>query len=168
MQPVIAFQPLSPDVSPPRRQTAESAGYDVHAYLLGTPVTLMEDGREVKRPADTGSGTAQIRLAPGQRALIPLGFKARIPEGYHGEVRPRSGAAFRKGLEIPNSPGTVDSDYNGEWMVVVKNGSDVPIAIEHGERIAQVVFVPHVAVEFASGEVVRTTERDGGFGSTGR
>lgn len=168
MQPVIAFQPLSPDVSPPRRQTAESAGYDVHAYLLGTPVTLMEDGREVKRPADMGSGTAQIRLAPGQRALIPLGFKARIPEGYHGEVRPRSGAAFRKGLEIPNSPGTVDSDYNGEWMVVVKNGSDVPIAIEHGERIAQVVFVPHVAVEFASGEVVRKTERDGGFGSTGR
>lgn len=167
MQPTITFQPLAPDVHPPRRQTAESAGYDAQAYLLGTPVTLMEDGREVTRPADTSSGTAQVVLAPGQRALIPLGFKARIPDGYHGEVRPRSGSAFRKGLEIPNSPGTVDSDYNGEWMVVVKNGNDVPITIEHGERIAQVVFVPHVGVEFVAGEVTRTTERDGGFGSTG-
>lgn len=168
MLPIITFQPLNPDVSPPRRQTAESAGYDVQAYLLGTPVTVMENGQEVARAAHPASGTPHITLAPNQRALIPLGFKARIPEGYHGEVRPRSGAAFRKGLEIPNSPGTVDSDYNGEWMVVVKNGSDVPITIEHGERIAQVVFVPHVGVEFTSGEVTQTTERDGGFGSTGR
>jgi dUTP pyrophosphatase len=162
MQPTVTFHPLAPDVQPPRRQTAQSAGYDVHAYLRGTPATVMEDGQEVKRVG------APLKLAPGQRALVPLGFKARIPEGYHGEVRPRSGAAFRKGLEIPNSPGTVDSDYNGEWMVVVKNGSDVPITIDDGERIAQVVFVPHVSVEFAGGEVVRTTERDGGFGSTGR
>ncbi|HUR00087.1 MAG TPA: dUTP diphosphatase [Gemmatimonadaceae bacterium] len=107
-------------------------------------------------------------LNPGERALIPLGFKARIPKGYHGEVRPRSGAAFRKGIEIPNAPGTIDSDYNGEWMVPVKNGDTTPITIEHGERIAQVVFVRHVDVEFQPGEVGRTTERDGGFGSTGK
>jgi len=82
-------------------------------------------------------------------------------------VRPRSGAAFRKGSEIPDSPGTIDPDYNGEWMVPVKNGDSKPITIEHGERIAQVVFVPHVSVEFERGEVGRTTDRDGGFGSTG-
>lgn len=164
----IVFQPLAPDVEPPRRQTAESAGYDVHAYLLGTPVTLMTDGREVKCAAEMIDGRARITLEPNQRALIPLGFRARIPEGYHGEVRPRSGAAFRKGLEVPNSPGTVDSDYNGEWMVVVKNADSEPIAIEHGERIAQVVFVAHESAEFTVGEVTRTTQRDGGFGSTGR
>lgn len=168
MTPTIVFQPLASDVQPPRRQTAESAGYDVHAYLLGTPVTVIEDGEEVARAAHPASRTPHVTLAPNQRALIPLGFRARIPAGYHGEVRPRSGAAFRKGLEIPNSPGTVDSDYNGEWMVVVKNASDVPITIEHGERIAQVVFVPHVGVEFTPGDVVQTTGRDGGFGSTGR
>lgn len=166
--PIVLFHPLAADVQPPRRATSESAGYDLVAYLLGTPVTLMENGKEIKRGPDPEADVPHIRLAPGQRALIPLGFKARIPSGHHGEVRPRSGAAFRKGLEIPNSPGTIDSDYNGEWMVVVKNGSEEPIIIEHGERIAQVVFVPHVGVEFAGGDVVRTTERDGGFGSTGR
>lgn len=166
--PEVVFQPLADDVQPPRRQTAESAGYDVYAYLTGTPVTLMEDGREVKRAPVMLDGKAVVTLAPNQRALIPLGFKARLPAGFHGEVRPRSGAAFRKGLEVPNSPGTVDSDYNGEWMVVVKNASDVPMTIEHGERIAQVVFVTHAAVEFVPGEVTKRTERDGGFGSTGR
>ncbi|MCR4341269.1 MAG: dUTP diphosphatase [Gemmatimonadaceae bacterium] len=111
---------------------------------------------------------AAVRLEPGERALIPLGFKARIPVGYHGEVRPRSGAAFRKGIEIPNSPGTIDSDYNGEWMVPVKNGDSIPITIEHGERIAQVVFMKHEDIEFERGQVGRTTDRDGGFGSTGK
>lgn len=120
--------------------------------------------REVVSVGDRGL----IGLAPGERALIPLGFKARIPPGHHGEVRPRSGVAFRKGIEIPNSPGTIDSDYNGEWMVPVKNGDAKPITIEHGERIAQVVFVTHVDAVFVWGEVGRTTERDGGFGSTGK
>lgn len=114
------------------------------------------------------NGQSSITIEPGERALIPLGFKAHIPSGYHGEVRPRSGAAFRKGIEIPNSPGTIDSDYNGEWMVPIKNGDSKPITIEHGERIAQVVFVKHVDVEFERGEVGRTTDRDGGFGSTGK
>lgn len=70
-------------------------------------------------PAASSGDRPSITLNPGERALIPLGFKAQIPEGYHGEVRPRSGAAFRKGIEIPNSPGTIGSDYGGEWMVPV-------------------------------------------------
>ena len=161
--PNVVFEPLAAGVQPPRRATSESAGYDLAAYLLGGPVRVALAGTESLREVEGGA----LTLAPGERALIPLGFRARIELGYHGEVRPRSGAAFRKGLEIPNSPGTIDSDYNGEWMVPVKNGDSRPITIEHGERIAQVVFVPHVGVEFASGSVMRTTERDGGFGSTG-
>ena len=164
---IVVFEPLAADVQPPRRATAESAGYDLAAYLLGGPVRIAFGGQETTRGIATDGDRPSITLEPGERALIPLGFKARIPAGYHGEVRPRSGSAFRKGVEIPNSPGTIDSDYNGEWMVPVKNGDSKPITIEHGERIAQVVFVPHVAAEFERGSVVRTTERDGGFGSTG-
>jgi dUTP pyrophosphatase len=161
--PRVVFEPLASGVQPPRRATSESAGYDLSAYLLGGPVRVAFAGAESLRDVESGA----LTLEPGERALIPLGFRARIAEGYHGEVRPRSGAAFRKGIEIPNSPGTIDSDYNGEWMVPVKNGDSRPIIIEHGERIAQVVFVPHVGVEFTTGSVTRTTERDGGFGSTG-
>ena len=164
----IVFEPLSPDVRLPQRATTESAGYDLTAHLPGGAVRMAIGGHEEMREVGSTDGKGSITLAPGERALIPLGFKARIPPGYHGEVRPRSGAAFRKGIEIPNSPGTIDSDYNGEWMVPVKNGDSKPITIEHGERIAQAVFVKHVDVEFERGEVGRTTERDGGFGSTGR
>lgn len=163
----VVFEPLTAGVQLPKRATAESAGYDLTANLPGGTVRVAIGGTEELREVTTGAGRGSITLAPGERALIPLGFKARIPAGYHGEVRPRSGAAFRKGIEIPNSPGTIDSDYNGEWMVPVKNGDSKPITIEHGERIAQVVFVPHVSAQFERGGVGRTTERDGGFGSTG-
>lgn len=164
----IVFEPLTADIQAPARATSESAGYDLAAHLLRASIRVMLGGVEEIRDVTTMGGRATLILKPGERALIPLGFRARIPSGYHGEVRPRSGAAFRKGIEIPNSPGTIDSDYNGEWMVPVKNGDSKPITIEHGERIAQVVFVKHAEVEFERGEVGRTTERDGGFGSTGR
>jgi len=163
----VVFEPLAPDVQPPKRATAESAGYDLGAHLLAGPVRVASGGTETMRDVATSGNRPSLTLEPGERALIPLGFKARIPEGYHGEVRPRSGAAFRKGIEIPNSPGTIDSDYDGEWMVPVKNGDSKTITIEHGERIAQVVFVPHVGATFERGSVARTTDRDGGFGSTG-
>ncbi len=164
----IVFDPIAPEAQPPKRATGESAGYDLSAYLLGGQARVALGGNEEMRDLTRNGNRPVLTLEPGERALIPLGFKARIPASYHGEVRPRSGAAFRKGLEIPNSPGTIDSDYNGEWMVPVKNGDSKPITIEHGERIAQVVFVSHVSVEFEAGEVGRTTERDGGFGSTGK
>ena len=165
---LIVFQSLYEGVQLPKRATKESAGYDLTAHLSGAPARVASGGAEEMRELATIRDRPSLTLQPGERALIPLGFKARIPAGYHGEVRPRSGAAFRKGLEIPNSPGTIDSDYNGEWMVPVKNGDSKPITIEHGERIAQVVFVSHVSVEFEPSEVGRTTERDGGFGSTGK
>lgn len=164
----VVFDPVSTDVRMPRQATPQSAGYDLAAWLLGGPISIAVAGIEELREVVMSGELPSLTLAPGERALIPLGFKARIPAGHHGEVRPRSGTAFRKGLEIPNSPGTIDSDYNGEWMVPVKNGDSKPITIEHGERIAQVVFVKHVDFEFERGEVGRTTDRDGGFGSTGR
>lgn len=164
----VVFEPSSEGVHAPKRATAESAGYDLAACLLVSSVRIAAGGAEKSREVTTHGHKRYVTLEPGERALIPLGFKARIPVGCHGEVRPRSGAAFRKGIEIPNSPGTIDSDYNGEWMVPVKNGDSRPITIEHGERIAQVVFVKHLEVEFEVGEVGRTTDRDGGFGSTGR
>ena len=165
---IIRFEKLAPDARVPRRATLDSAGYDLAACLRDGFIRVAIGGSEEKRAVTAGPMVASITLRSGERALIPLGFKARIPQGFHGEVRPRSGAAFRKGIEIPNSPGTIDSDYNGEWMVPVKNGDSMPITIEHGERIAQVVFVKHVDVEFERGEVGRTTDRDGGFGSTGK
>lgn len=163
----IVFEPFSTDVRRPKRATSESAGYDLSAYLPGGAVRIASGGHEEMRDVTSAGDRRSISLAPGERALVPLGFKAHIPAGYHGEVRPRSGAAFRKGIEIPNSPGTIDSDYDGEWMVPVKNGDSKPITIEHGERIAQVVFVKHAEVAFERGEVGRTTDRNGGFGSTG-
>lgn len=163
----IVFERLAAEVQLPKRSTSESAGYDLAAYLLGRSVQVAMGGTQEMREVEAGDDRPSITLNPGERALIPLGFKARIPAGHHGEVRPRSGAAFRKGIEIPNSPGTIDSDYNGEWMVPVKNGDPKSITIEHGERIAQVVFVKHVPVEFEEGKVDRTTDRNGGFGSTG-
>lgn len=165
---IVTVEPLRHDVRLPDCATSESAGYDLAAHLLASSIRVAIGGTESVRNATAKAEGCSITLQPGERALIPLGFKARIPAGYHGEVRPRSGAAFRKGIEIPNSPGTIDSDYNGEWMVPVKNGDSKPITIEHGERIAQVVFVKHVNVEFVQGEVGRTTDRDGGFGSTGK
>lgn len=164
----VVFEPLAADARLPTRATSDSAGYDLAACFSRGSVRIAVGGTEGERDVSIIGEKSSITLQPGERALIPLGFKARIPHGHHGEVRPRSGAAFRKGIEIPNSPGTIDSDYNGEWMVPVKNGDSMPITIEHGERIAQVVFVKHVEVEFEKGEVGRTTERDGGFGSTGK
>jgi dUTP pyrophosphatase len=100
-------------------------------------------------------------------ALIPLGFKARLPLGIEGQVRPRSGTSFKKGLQIPNAPGTIDSDFPDEWMVIVRNPLDQEIVIEHGERIAQLVLARYEVLPVEHGAVAATTTRVGGFGSTG-
>ena len=85
---------------------------------------------------------------------------ARLP-------RPRSGASFKKGLQIPNAPGTVDADYPEEWLVPVRNATVAPMRIEHGERIAQAVFQRYEVVSWVSGTVAHSTDRRSGFGSTG-
>ena len=165
--PIISFQALHADVSPPVRATAGSAGADLAAYLRGQSVRVATDAGVTVRDADEIAGAWSVALHPGERALIPLGFKARVPLGYEAQVRPRSGASFRKGLEIPNAPGTIDADFPDEWMVIVRNGTGVPMRIEHGERIAQVVLARHAVPEWTAAAVEVTTERTGGFGSTG-
>ena len=166
-EPAILFEPLHPDVDAPNRATAQSAGYDLQAYLRGRAARIAANGGVVERAAVESEGRWHVELAPGERALIPLGFKARLPDGYEAQVRPRSGTSFKKGLVIPNAPGTIDADFPDEWMVLVGNGTDRPVRVEHGERIAQAVLKRFEVLQWQAGEVARTTDRRGGFGSTG-
>lgn len=163
----IVFEALHPGVRPPQRATAASAGHDLAACLLGGRVTVFLAGRPEPRAVDPGDPPAVV-LAPGEKALIPLGFRARLPVGYEAQVRPRSGTSLKTDLVIVNSPGTIDADFPDEWMVPVKNGGTAPLRITHGERIAQMVLAKYETLDFAAGTVARSTERAGGFGSTGR
>lgn len=109
-----------------------------------------------------------ITLKPMERALIPTGLVLEIPEGYEGQVRPRSGLALRKGLTVLNAPGTIDADYRGEVKVILINLGNEEVVIEAGERIAQLVIAPVQRVEVVEVQELTPTERgDGGFGSTG-
>lgn len=127
-------------------------------------------------PASPGSAgcdlraaiAAEITLAPGARALVPTGFVLEIPPGFEGQVRPRSGLAIRHGLTMVNGPGTVDSDYRGEVAVPLINLGHEPYTLRHGDRIAQLLVAPVLAVAFEEVEELSESERaDGGFGSTG-
>ena len=109
-----------------------------------------------------------LSIEPGARALVPTGFVFEIPAGHEGQVRPRSGLAFRHGITCLNTPGTIDSDYRGEVKVLLVNLGEEPFVIERGMRIAQMVIAPvtQVAVREAS-EASETPRGAGGFGSTG-
>ena len=127
----------------PSYETAGSAGMDVRAA---------ED----------------LTIAPGERGLVGTGLAFAIPEGYEIQVRPRSGLALKKGISIPNSPGTIDSDYRGELRVILLNHGESDFIIERGDRIAQIVVAPvqrGTLVEVA--ELDETPRGSGGFGSTG-
>jgi len=111
---------------------------------------------------------APMDLPPGARKLVPTGLVLQIPEGYEVQVRPRSGLAIRHGITLLNSPGTIDSDYRGEVMVMLINLGAEPVTIERGERIAQIIVAPVVQATLVEVKVVSETERGaGGFGSTG-
>lgn len=159
---------LHDDVILPAPATPGSAGHDLRAYLKGRTIRHSDGITQTERAAVEEKGTWGVMLAPGEMALIPLGFRTRLPVGIEAQVRPRSGQAFKHALTIPNAPGTVDADYAEEWMVIVRNDAPVARRIEHGERIAQAVFARHVVLELREGMVQRSTERAGGFGSTGR
>jgi len=112
---------------------------------------------------------APVEILPGARIVIPTGLSLALPEGYEGQVRPRSGLARKHGITILNSPGTIDADYRGELQVILINLSPDPFTIERGERIAQLVVAPVTRVTFARAETLNETVRGtGGFGSTGR
>jgi dUTP pyrophosphatase len=109
-----------------------------------------------------------IVLAPAERALVPTGIAIAIPDGYEAQVRPRSGLAARNGVTCLNSPGTIDSDFRGEVMVILINLGREPFVIASGLRIAQMVLAPVTRAELQEvAELPPTTRGSGGFGSTG-
>jgi dUTP pyrophosphatase len=129
----------------PQYETAGSAGMDLRANL-----------------------TESVTLQSLERKLIPTGLFIELPMGYEAQIRPRSGLSFKKGLSLPNTPGTIDSDYRGELKVIMINLSPEPQTIEHGERIAQMVIAKYEQATLEAVEVLSDTQRGaGGFGSTG-
>lgn len=112
--------------------------------------------------------TEAIVLSPLERQLIPTGLFVAIPMGYEIQIRPRSGLAFKHGITVLNTPGTIDADYRGEIKVLLVNLSNEPFSIEPGERIAQMVLAKHEKLSWKTTEELPSTERGaGGFGSTG-
>ncbi len=108
-------------------------------------------------------------LAPGARAAVPTGLRLAIPDGYELQVRPRSGLALKHGLTVANAPGTIDSDYRGELMVLLANLGGEPVTIARGMRIAQLVVAPVVRARWqpVAAVAMDTVRGSGGFGSTG-
>lgn len=131
----------------PEYQTSGSAGADLRADL----------------------GGAELLLEPGQIKLVPTGLRVQIPEGYEMQIRPRSSLALKHGVTLPNTPGTIDSDYRGPLGVIMINLGAQPYAIQHGERIAQAVVAPVTRASYVlTGSLTETARGAGGFGSTGR
>lgn len=163
----IIFEALHAGVTPPVRATTHSAGYDLRAWFASDQLDVWQ-GETSRTTTLEGTADARVlRLAPSERAIIPLGFRATLPGGIEGQIRARSGIALKRGLIVPNAPGTIDPDYTGEWGVLVLNASTASVSITHGERIAQLVLARFESLDFRAGDVVRTTARAGGFGSTG-
>ncbi len=122
-------------------------------------------GMDLRAAVDDG---APMVLAPGKRALVPTGLIFEIPEGFEGQIRPRSGLAFKNGITCLNTPGTIDSDYRGEVKVLLINLGEEPFEITRGMRIAQMVIAPVTQARVAEITEASTTARGaGGFGSTG-
>jgi dUTP pyrophosphatase len=135
------------DLPLPQYQSAHAAGLDLLAAV----------------PAE-----AAVVIPPGGRALIPTGIAIALPQGYEGQVRPRSGLAARHGITVLNAPGTVDADYRGEIQVVLANLGSEPFAVSRGTRIAQLIIAPVQQVTLVETVTLDSTVRgQGGFGSTG-
>ena len=146
--------------------------------MISIPLTILAHGEGLPLPAYATPGAAgmdavaavteTIVLAPRERFPVPLGFCMAIPDGYEVQVRPRSGLALKNGITVPNSPGTIDSDYRGEVKALLINLGQEPFAIERGMRICQLVPAAVTRATLAVVETLDDTQRGaGGFGSTG-
>ena len=145
---------------------------------MNIPVQIkrLPNGAGLPLPAYATSGAAgmdivsaeQVTIAPGARLAVATGLAVAIPEGFELQVRPRSGLALKHGISVPNTPGTIDSDYRGELKVILINLGDEPFAIARGDRIAQLVLAPVVQAAWDEVDELDATDRgEGGFGSTG-
>jgi dUTP pyrophosphatase len=109
-----------------------------------------------------------VKLAPGERILLPTGLAIEIPSGYEGQVRPRSGLALKKGISLVNSPGTIDADYRGEIGIIVINHGTGPVEFLPGDRIAQLIIAPVIQATLVEVDELEDSDRSsGGFGHTG-
>lgn len=136
-----------------------------HAQGLSLPkyATEMSAGMDLEAAIDT-----PLTLKPGERTLVATGLAIALPEGYEAQIRPRSGLAFKNGVTVLNSPGTIDADYRGEIKVILANLGTEPFTVERGMRIAQMVIAAHGRVSWTAVETLDETARGaGGFGSTG-
>ena len=130
----------------PAYETAHAAGMDLRAFT-----------------------SEQITIKPLQRLLVPTGLHIELPVGYEAQIRPRSGLAFKHGIGIVNSPGTIDADYRGEIKVLLVNLSDTDFVINDGDRIAQMVIAKHETISWENVEELSDTARGaGGIGHTGK
>ncbi|MEX2640349.1 MAG: dUTP diphosphatase [Balneolales bacterium] len=137
--------PHGADLPAPSYESAFAAGMDIRAAVVSA-----------------------VTLKPGERMLIPTGFQMALPEGYEAQIRPRSGLAWKHGITMLNSPGTIDADYRGEVKVIAINHGQDAFTINHGDRIAQMVIAPVTRLQIKPCEVLTDTKRGGGgFGSTG-
>ena len=139
-------------------------------------VKRLSHGAGLPLPAYATSGAAgmdvvsaeDVTIAPGGRHAVATGLALAIPEGYEIQVRPRSGLALKHGITVPNTPGTIDSDYRGELKVILINHGTDPFAIARGDRVAQLVLAPVLQAAWEEvAELDATTRGAGGFGSTG-
>lgn len=143
----ITRLPHAEGLALPAYETSASAGMDLRAAV----------------PPDDS-----VTLASGARTLVDTGLKIALPQGYEGQIRPRSGLAHRQGVTVLNGPGTIDADYRGEVKVLLVNHGADAFTIERGMRIAQLVVAPHARVDWRPQESLDDTVRGaGGFGSTG-
>lgn len=139
---------VRPGVTLPAYQSEGAVGLDLRAAL---------------------SADEELVITPGSRKLVPTGLSVAIPEGFEGQVRPRSGLALKHGITVLNAPGTIDPDYRGEVMVLLINHGEAPFVVRHGERIAQLVVCPVSRGQLFVVESLDATARgEGGYGSTGR
>jgi len=148
--------------------------------MVTVPVRRLGHGIDLPLPAYESTGAAGLDLraalpdgeavvvAPGKRALVPTGLALQLPEGFEAQVRPRSGLAFKHGITVLNTPGTVDSDYRGEVTVILINLGTEPFAIQRGDRIAQLVIAPVIQAILIETSLLDETARGAGaLGSTG-
>jgi dUTP pyrophosphatase len=143
---VVVRLPHASDLPVPGYQTDGAAGADLHAAI-----------------------DAPVELRMGEVARIPTGLMLAIPEGYEGQVRPRSGWAFKHGVTLVNAPGTIDADFRGEIQVLLTCLKSEPCTVRRGDRIAQIVFAPVVRARFEETTSLEASARGtGGFGHTGK
>lgn len=136
-----------------------------HGRGLPAPAYMTDQAAGLDLPAAIA---APLTVAPGAIALVPTGLKLAIPEGYEGQVRPRSGLAVKHGLTVVNAPGTIDADYRGEVKVALINLGHQPVTIARGDRLAQLVIAPVARAELAEVDALPESPRgEGGFGHTG-